>query len=521
MNTQYITVPPDSTGKNVRHVQREDLKLSSVLSDLSIIDVGDTITGLSSGASGTFVGWSTEINTTYIHLIDVSGTFTSSENLQRAGVSVAVFDSLTTAYTPVINIADPNNTSYRQRVDRQGSAYMRFTEGDLPFDAFGHAQHTSPNVVDQHLFTYGSDPNSYVDETIGGGQVIHNVTQSCTILSVDSTSGSLSRKTSARYYPYTSGVGTELLMSIQIGDTGKTGVIRRWGLFDNNDGVYFQLSGSSFSVAQRNSIDNTEIYVSRDAFNGDDLSSTTESEYVIDFSKLNIYFLDFEWLGSGRVRFGVISPSGKRVILHTIENANNITYPYMKRGTLPFRIENFNDTNSASTSQMKLVCASVVKQSASDRYRGLLFNKTSDRKIISGSSEVPILSFRLKENFNGVSNKIVAFAERYEVDVSGSSVVLNIVGNAVLTGSTFTATTSSRSSMEIDTDATSYVNGDVQDQIFYSHGSSKYDFRQDDLQSSLNNRSDGTRPTYTISAKTLDPNGRADVSLNIRWKEVR
>src|SRR6056300_1602492 len=111
MNTQYITVPPDSTGKNVRHVQREDLKLSSVLSDLSIIDVGDTITGLSSGATGVFVGWSSEVNTTYIHLIDISGTFTPSENLQRSGISVAVFDSITTAYTPVVNVSDANNVS--------------------------------------------------------------------------------------------------------------------------------------------------------------------------------------------------------------------------------------------------------------------------------------------------------------------------------------------------------------------------------------------------------------------------
>jgi hypothetical protein len=36
--------------------------------------------------------------------------------------------------------------------------------------------------------------------------------------------------------------------SLSCGDSGKDGVVRRWGLFDEEDGVYFELDGLTFSV---------------------------------------------------------------------------------------------------------------------------------------------------------------------------------------------------------------------------------------------------------------------------------
>jgi hypothetical protein len=521
MNTSYITVPPDSTGKNVRHVERVDLRLTSTSIDLSLIDIGDVITGESSGFTGVFVGWSTEIITTYLHLTDTTGVFTAAENLQWGGSNFAVFASEVTAYTPVVNVADPNNASYRQKVDNNGSSYVRFTEGNLPFDAFGHAQFTSPRVIDEHLFTYGSNFDHYTDTTLFGGQVTAISSQSLVRLSVNTTSGSLASKTTVHYYPYTAAVGTELVMSVHIGDTGKDGVIRRWGLFDIDDGVFFQLSGSAFGVGVMNSIDNTENIIARSSFNGDSLDSATTSEFVLDVSKLNIYFLDFEGMGAGRVRFGSLSPSGRRTIIHTIENANTHVYPYMKRGTLPFKIQQFNETTSASTSEMSLVCASVIKQSSSERYRGNEFSKVTGRVRITGSNYTPILSFQMKDTFYGENNKVVTFPERYQVDVSGSSIELAIVNDGVLTGSTFSATTSSNSAMNIDLDATTYNGGISNDSVLYSHGTETFTFPVDSISNSLNNGEDGTRPIHTLAAKTLDVSGSADITLNFRWKEVR
>jgi hypothetical protein len=99
------------------------------------------------------------------------------------------------------------------------------------------------------------------------------------------------------------------------------------GLFDEEDGVYFELDGLTFSVNIRNSITGLTNTVIQDDFD-------ETLPYVLDFSKFNLYWMDYQWQGVGRVRFGIYNPDGSRQLLHVIKNANSGPTPYMRRGTL-------------------------------------------------------------------------------------------------------------------------------------------------------------------------------------------
>jgi hypothetical protein len=82
--------------------------------------------------------------------------------------------------------------------------------------------------------------------------------------------------------------------------------------------------------------------------------------YVLDFSKFNLYWMDYQWQGVGRVRFGIYNPDGSRQLLHVIKNANSGLL-LMRRGTLPFRMEMYNKYNTSSASQLLITCISVTR----------------------------------------------------------------------------------------------------------------------------------------------------------------
>jgi hypothetical protein len=123
--------------------------------------------------------------------------------------------------------------------------------------------------------------------TASGGYVEHNSSLSSNILNVSSISGSSVYKTSYISYPYVPGNGTFMSTSLSCGDSGKDGVVRRWGLFDEEDGVYFELDGLTFLY--KNSITGLTNTVIQDDFD-------ETLPYVLDFSKFYI-----GWTINGKV----------------------------------------------------------------------------------------------------------------------------------------------------------------------------------------------------------------------------
>jgi len=345
MAHDYIQIPPDSTGKKIRHTRRLDVEVLNPLVNLGIIGKGAPVVGVTSNATATFIGAAIELDENYIYMYDDVGTFLEGEVITINGIPAATIDHYVTQYTANVNISDANSPNFTQKIDKEGSSYVRYDEGNLGFDAFGNAQFSQLTQIDNHIFTYGDTPSKYYDKLLLSGSVAADVSNSDLVLSVTAESGSKATRTTHQYYPYNPGEGNELLMSVRLGDEGKAGVVRRWGMFDDDD-------GTQRSVVIRNSTGGTitENRVVPENYNGKSLVVENVSPFLLDASKFNLFWIDYQWLGAGRVRFGVIAPDGARITVHTFHNANEFLTPYMKRGTLPFRIEQFNTTNTASSS---------------------------------------------------------------------------------------------------------------------------------------------------------------------------
>ena len=524
MATEFVRIPPDSTGKRIRHLDRYDVILTSVLIDLSIIEVGDVVTGVSSGITAKYTGTATEFGETYIHITDASGEFTVGELLSvPVHGNIGTVSSLLNIYTPTVTMVDADNPYHTQKISKEGSSFVRYSEGDLGFDAFGNAQFSQLTKVDEHLFTYGDKTGSFYDDAIIGATVSASLQDSSVVFTTNTTSGSRITRTSHQYYPYNPGEGNETLLSFRLGDESKADVVRRWGLFDDLNGLFFEMSGSTFSTVIRSNTSGTPVdtKVERGDFNGDGLDTVGFSEYILQFSKYNIYWIDYQWLGVGKVRFGTFAPNGKRITMHTFQNPNTYTKPYMRTGTLPIRLEQFNTGVPASISQMFWVCASIMRQNAILDYAGEIYSAHSSTAQISGSaSYIPLIAARAELLKNGQPNRSTFVPTDLEFWVDGDPIEVHIDINPNLFGATFTTVGASGSAFIFDDDATATSGSTLSDRLYIGTGVSTREINQP-LAKSLKLSADGvSQPIWGISAKCLKSTHNADVQVLVRWQEV-
>jgi hypothetical protein len=310
-------------------------------------------------------------------------------------------------------------------------------------------------------------------------------------------------------------------MTLRSGDTGKEGVVRRWGLFDNEDGLFFELSGSDFSVNVRNSsVGGVDQKVERFSFNGDTLDTEGLSDYIIDFSKINLYWIDYQWLGAGRARFGVIGPDGGKIVLHNVYNANKYLVPYMKRSTFPVRWEIRNITGTASTSELHILCATVQRQGQDKGFEanGKPFAHSSNGFVTCNTgSYTPLMTFRLKDNIGGLENKTIIFPQVFEFYSDTHPIEVDLFIGNTLAGETF-SDSEPFSNVDIDVDATGSVGGFRRVNYLQPQGVSVRE-----IDPSMNNVSgineDGTKDNYTVAAKSLGA-GDTQVRFLTKWLEI-
>jgi len=94
--------------------------------------------------------------------------------------------------------------------------------------------------------------------------------------------------------------------------------------------------GGTISVVVRKGSSDTAIAQAN--WNGDKLDGTGNSGKTLDPTKAQIMFIDYEWLGVGKVRFGFFV-DGLPIVCHSVNNFNQLTSVYMATPTLPVRYE--------------------------------------------------------------------------------------------------------------------------------------------------------------------------------------
>lgn len=422
------------------------------------------------------------------------------------------------------HLTDATNPSQLQRVDPQGQASVRFAEGSPSMEAFGSLRTSTGKMIGVYDFTTDSADELFSDVTVVGGSISYLSAASTVSLGVNSTIGSFAGRTSDKYHFYWPGSGNLVSMTVALSDSSMTGCERRWGLFDAQDGVYFELDADSIlNVTLRSSTSGSVVktHIPRSSWNGDKLDGTGLSGMTLDLTKLNIYWIDYQWLGAGFVRLGVVDPSGNRVVCHTFKNANANLYPYMRTGTLPISINIENLANTGGAASIRFTCCSV-KTEGEINYTYWRYTYPSASKEITGAN-VPVLTVKAVPVWEGKHNVTTAFPETFSCYVASGSIKLQVYWDLMdHTGATYAL--DNGSTVIADTAATSTtITTQVAMRTFYlDAGSHNLDlasfFEVNDV--AINARADETTPLQ-ISFVATKISGTPTIEGALNYRELR
>jgi hypothetical protein len=79
--------------------------------------------------------------------------------------------------------------------------------------------------------------------------------------------------------------------------------------------------------------------IPQSAWNIDRMNGTGASQFNVDLTKMQMFYIDFTWYGAGSIRFGFKNNRGEVIYCHRIANNNLNTEAYMRSGNLVARYE--------------------------------------------------------------------------------------------------------------------------------------------------------------------------------------
>jgi len=327
-------------------------------------------------------------------------------------------------------------------------------------DSFGRFRVASPTTIFQLLFQYDTQPLFQQFSNVGTGNTIKTANESSLSISTGGTAaGAQAIAQSKEYFPYEPGKSQQILISGVLGEQ-KANVRSRLGYFDANNGVFFEIDGSNGpAVVLRSNVGGSivETRVLQADWSVDKVDGSGPSGVTIDFSKAQVFSIDFQWLGAGRVRFGFFVEN-VYVFCHTMPLGNNSTGPYMNTACLPVRAEITNIGVAASSTTMKKICVSVVSEGGQEKPLLLNFSASTGTSVVSVNARRPILSVRPKLLFAGQVNRARIFLSDLEILSNQKDLQYELVYNGVLTGSSFSSV-DPNSGVEKDTSATAISGG--------------------------------------------------------------
>jgi hypothetical protein len=307
--------------------------------------------------------------------------------------------------------------------------FLRATVGDGPndvqavipadsgaLDAFSRQRFSQPESLFSSKQIFDNQPLFWDDQQISGASTTstYNTNQASTTIAANASVAGVRARQTFRRWNYQSGKGQLVTMTgilAHEGGTGLTGINRRIGYFDANNGLGFKLQATTLGVFVRTFTSGSAVdtFIPQSSWNLDRLDGsggqTNPSGIKLDVSKTQIFVIDFQWLGTGRVRFGFYN-SGRLYYCHQELHTNQTTLVYMSTPNLPLRYEIESlGTGSNTVASVLHICTAVEVEAG---FEDIGFQLSADRGssvLVTGnnSNVYGLIVIRLKSGFGAAT----------------------------------------------------------------------------------------------------------------------
>jgi len=416
-----------------------------------------------------------------------------------------------------------------------GSVTISGTDGNLPIrmgdspsiDAFARLRVSNPTTLFDSQQQYDLNRilwESDITDNSGNADVTHDANGAEAELTVGA--GDTIIRQTRRYFRYQPGK-SQFVLTTFVFDEPNDDLEQKVGYFDGENGIFFQdYYNEGYKITLRSYVTGSAVdtRIDQSDWNIDKFDGTGPSGYTLDFTKSQIFLIDMEWLGVGRVRCGFVI-DGIPYYAHEFLHANVIEGVYMTTANLPVRYEVVGDQNLTGTKTLRAICAQVASEGGFENATGLEFsvsNKTTLRTV-TNASYVPLVCLRPLQTFNSITNRARILPETYSVYSDDTSIHYDLVWGATITGGAW-ATLATDSVSQVNLTATSFSGGIVVESgyVAASNQSRGVSIKQAIGDYPLFLDIDGNHPTapYTdsllIAARSLGNDTECGASIEVR-----
>jgi hypothetical protein len=334
------------------------------------------------------------------------------------------------------------------------------------YDAFGRLRTSTPLA----LFSdrgYRDNPLFWSSDINGAGASI-DTSDSATTSTLDLTVGTVSgeyvyRQTRRRfiYEPARSSfISNAVAFPPQ--DSNRRA---RVGLFDTNDGLYFEDSGTDYQFVYRSGVTGSPVNntITQSNWNLDSFDGNGPSGININFEDSFVAIIDFTWHGAGLIRYGFLM-KGQPMYAHIEELSINTgsRFGYIGNPTLPIRLEIENTGTASGSGILDWKASSVASEGNSVEQGVVLAEVNSEPLNVDDTTLTPLLSIRLSPSF---LNSGAEFIKASILNIDNRPAQVQILYNATLGGGT-NWQTGETDIIQYDEDSTTVTGGTRVDGTF-------------------------------------------------------
>jgi hypothetical protein len=455
----------------------------------------------------------------------VSATVSGTVELGTTTLAALENTTVTISGTPTVNVGTmpeveiKNDTGNPIPVSGNVNATLTgintVTLGAAATDAFGRLRVSNPYTLFDGGLRYFD--NTYKWDQADTGSVASSFLPNESSILMNATGAGSAIRQTKQVFSYQPGKSLLVLLTFVM-NTPTAGVTQRAGYFGAQNGVYFEVAGTTKNLVIRKytsgSVDDTTEKFPQSLWNGDKLDGTGASGITLDVTKAQIFWTDIEWLGVGTVRCGFVV-NGQFIVCHSFHHANILNKVYMTSACLPLRYELISTGPSAA---MRAICSTVMSEGGhSNRSFTRAIGTSLTGKNLSDTAYRPLVCLRMKST--ALDSIVVPTA----FDVYGlqqAAFAYCIILNPTLTGASWTSTDTD-STVEYDISATALSGGKVVTQgIFVGSnkgGSSQVTSNEIDFSQQLGRTIAGVSDIWCLAAIATTNNDDAVGIVN--WQE--
>lgn len=349
-------------------------------------------------------------------------------------------DGLDDTHTQVNLIGDRTDPDKQASVDAEGALRVSFPTGTPLFNSFTRMLIAEDDLLSAFKFYEGPlAVSGKVDETglTGTGTAGYdsgNLSYRCR---APSGAGNGAIVSSHRRFGYKPGASMTLYVVVSMNAKDQSNTTRRWGLYDEDNGLFLQQKDGVMSVVMRKS--GVETEVAQSAWNGDRMDGaggdTNRTGETLNLETMNIFAITYQYLSAGAVTFSHYV-GGQPVVLHTMRHYGVLTSPYMDSTYLPARFETeTTGTGQVGDSDLYCHCMAMIADGYKDLLRTpLAFSHTV---TLTNATETPVIAFQPAQTYNGWVNRYRYLLQYLNTFSDAEPVEMTLYASAVLSGATW------------------------------------------------------------------------------------